>query len=184
MNLLLPTASKREWRRWARARRAGLPDVSAQVCAHLETFLAQQGAAVVLAYRALPGEVDVSFLSERLTLLTSRAHLEPTPHLSLHAWHSATEQSRFGIMEPPLDEPAVDLSAVDTVLLPGLAFDDTGVRLGYGGGFYDRLLAGWTGRTVGVAADALVVPRLPREAHDLTAQWLVSEAGVRRAGTA
>ncbi|GAA4006907.1 5-formyltetrahydrofolate cyclo-ligase [Deinococcus rubellus] len=174
------TASKAEWRTWARAQRAELPDVSAQLCAQLQTFLQARGAAVVLAYRALPGEVDVSALSADFTLLAPRAHFRPTPRLTLHAWESATELSRFGALEPPLGTPEVGREAVDAVLLPGLAFDTAGVRLGYGGGFYDRLLADWLVCTVGVVANALLMPALPREAHDLPVQWLASETGVRR----
>ncbi len=155
--------------------------MSAQVVAGLRTFLHAQGASVVLAYCALPGEIDVSALSNEFTLLAPRARFGPTPRLTLHAWDSATELSRFGALQPPADTPQVAQERVDTVLLPGLAFDISGVRLGYGGGFYDRLLSGWAVRTVGVAAQALLVPALPQEAHDLPAGWLASEAGVRRA---
>ena len=179
--MLTPDDSKSQWRRWARQRRANLPDVSARVCAHLQIFLKAQGAAVVLAYRALPGEVDVSVLAASFTLHTPRVQLDPAPHLTLHPWDSASEISRYGILEPPADAPQIARERVDTVLLPGLAFDLSGVRLGYGGGFYDRLLSGWQVRTVGVLPQALLVPALPRAPHDLPAQWLATETGVRRA---
>ena len=175
------SASKAEWRGWARARRAELPDVSQAVCQHLRVFLRARGAVVVMAYRALPGEIDVSVLAADFTLLAPRAHFRPTPRLTLHAWDSATELSRFGALEPPPGTPEVDPAAVDAALLPGLAFDEAGVRLGYGGGFYDRLLVGWPVCTVGVVAGALLLPALPREAHDLPVQWLASEVGVRPA---
>ncbi|WP_342766804.1 5-formyltetrahydrofolate cyclo-ligase [Deinococcus irradiatisoli] len=180
----LPSAPKQHWRRWARAQRAGLPDYAEPICEHLRRFLTAQGAAVVLAYRALPGEVDVSALSKDFTLLAPRAHFLPTPRLTWHAWESASELSRFGALEPPLGTPELDLSIADTVLLPGLAFDAWGVRLGYGGGFYDRLLANWMVRTVGVAPQALMVPALPRDPHDCPVQWLGSELGVRRVRSA
>jgi 5-formyltetrahydrofolate cyclo-ligase len=150
------------------------------ICASLADFLHAQGAQTILAYRSLPGEVDLSALAADFTLLTPRAHFGHSPRLSLHAWASATQRSRFGGLEPPLGTPEVELSSIDTVLLPGLAFDRAGVRLGYGGGFYDRLLAGWPGRTVGVVNTARLVAALPREAHDQAAQWLCSEDGVER----
>lgn len=174
------TAPKPEWRAWAKAVRAGLPDLSAEVTAHLATFLRARGVRRVLAYCALPGEPDVSGLADAFELFTTRARFRPAPHLTLHPWHTATEPSRFGARQPPVDAPQVALSAVDAALLPALAFDRHGVRLGYGGGFYDRLLPGFAGVRVGVIWSALVVDALPREAHDLQVGFLATETGVRR----
>jgi 5-formyltetrahydrofolate cyclo-ligase len=136
----------------------------------------------VLAYRALPGEPDVSALAQSFELFTTRARWKPQPHLTLHAWDTATELSRFGVLQPPASAPRVVLNSVDAVLLPALAFDEQGVRLGYGGGFYDRLLPGFAGLTVGVIWSDLIVPRLPSEAHDVRAGWLATEAGVCAVG--
>jgi len=170
---------KAGWRRWARETRAGLPDRSADVTAPLTAFLCGRGVRRVLAYRALPGEPDVSALADTFDLLAPRARFRPTPHLTLHPWHTATEVSRFGALQPPAEAPRVALETVDAVLLPGLAFDRRGVRLGYGGGFYDRLLPGFSGLTVGVVWDALRVAELPHEAHDLRVGFLATETGVR-----
>lgn len=170
---------KAQWRAWARQERARLPDVSDALVATLLPWLAAQGARTVLAYHALPGEGDLSGLAGHLTLLTTRTHWQP-PRLTLHPWALATERSRFGALEPPRDAPQVPLESVDVALLPALAYDRWGVRLGYGGGFYDRLR--WAGHTqlVGVTPAALVVPRLPREAHDRAVGWLATERGVQR----
>nr|WP_254606012.1 5-formyltetrahydrofolate cyclo-ligase [Deinococcus sp. JMULE3] len=154
-----------------------MPDVSAPVTAALQGLLRQLGARRVLAYRALSGEPDVSALSGEFELLAPRARFRPEPRLTLHPWHTATEVSRFGALQPPADAPQVPLDTVDAILLPGLAFDQAGVRLGYGGGFYDRLLPAFRGVTVGVIQDALLVPELPRDPHDGPAQWLVTERG-------
>lgn len=175
----LPTAPKSDWRAWARDMRAGLPDRSEALTVHLAALLHAQGTRRVLAYRALPGEPDVSGLAAQFELLTTRARWKPHPHLTLHAWDTATELSRFGALEPPADAPRIPLGSVDAVLLPALAFDGRGVRLGYGGGFYDRLLPGFTGLTIGVVWADLIVPELPTEAHDIRAQWLASETGVQ-----
>lgn len=172
-------APKAGWRTWARETRAALPDLSADLTAHLTAFLRARGARRVLAYRALPGEPDVSALAAAFELLTTRARFRPEPHLTLHLWDTATEPSRFGALQPPASAPRVALETVDAVLLPALAFDRRGVRLGYGGGFYDRLLPGFTGLTVGVVPEALVVDELPSEAHDLRVGWLATQAGVR-----
>ncbi|GGL96493.1 5-formyltetrahydrofolate cyclo-ligase [Deinococcus aerophilus] len=171
---------KSKWRDWARGQRDALPDLSEQVSAHLRVFLRSRGVRRVLAYRALSGEIDVSALAQDFELLAPRARFRPSPRLTLHPWASATELSRFGALQPPADAREVPLSGVDAVLLPGLAFDPQGRRLGYGGGFYDRLLPGYGGLSVGVIQAALVVPRLPAEAHDCPVEWLATETGVSR----
>jgi 5-formyltetrahydrofolate cyclo-ligase len=133
----------------------------------------------VLAYHALPGEPDLSALSAHLTLYTTRAVFRPEPHLTLHAWHSASELSRFGALQPPRGTPEIPRAQIGAVLLPGLAFDEHGWRLGYGGGFYDRLLEGWDVPTIGVTTQALLVAQLPHEVHDLPVRAVVTEAGVQ-----
>ncbi|MBZ9715222.1 5-formyltetrahydrofolate cyclo-ligase [Deinococcus multiflagellatus] len=175
-------APKPEWRRWAREVRAGLPDRSGAITAHLRAFLRSHGARRVLAYRALAGEPDLAALADEFELLTPRARFRPQPHLTLHPWHTATEPSRFGALQPPADAPQVPLDTVDAALLPALAYDRAGVRLGYGGGFYDRLLPGFAGLTVGVIPAALLVPALPRDPHDCPVAWLATEDGVQPAG--
>lgn len=76
-------------------------------------------------------------------------------------------RGQFGILEPtPLCNIA-DLKRLDLVLVPGLAFDWTGHRLGRGKGFYDRLLASVSGKTCGVAFDPQLVSMIPAEPHDV-----------------
>jgi 5-formyltetrahydrofolate cyclo-ligase len=74
---------------------------------------------------------------------------------------------KFGILEPaPLCNVA-ELKRLDLVMVPGLAFDWHGHRLGRGKGFYDRLLASVPGKTCGVAFDTQMVSMLPVEPHDV-----------------
>jgi len=88
--------------------------------------------------------------------------------------------------QPVLDEfMAVFPATVELALLPGLCFDEEGTRLGYGRGYFDRFLSRLpaTVPRVGVSYDALVVPRLPREAHDRQVTHLATESGVRAVTT-
>lgn len=170
-----PSAPKAEWREWAFATRRQLPDRSAEVTFRLRELLHENAVRRVLAYRALPGEPDVAALEDEFELYTTRTRYRPEKHLTLHPWASATEPTRFGYLQPPADAPQVPLSWMDAVLLPGLAFDRQGVRLGYGGGFYDRLLAGYGGPCVGMVWHRLLVPGLPAEPHDIRAGWVVTE---------
>jgi 5-formyltetrahydrofolate cyclo-ligase len=81
----------------------------------------------------------------------------------------ALPRDRWGIAAPAADAPAVALGACALVIVPGLAFDDDGHRLGHGRGFYDRALAaaGVVDRAVGVFLDEQRVPRVPTDAHDV-----------------
>ncbi|WP_240738301.1 5-formyltetrahydrofolate cyclo-ligase [Deinococcus fonticola] len=174
------TTSKADWRAWAFATRQSLPaDLDpADVVAHLRAFLQGRGARRVLAYRALPGEPDMSALAQEFELFTTRTRYKPERHLTLHPWDTASEVSKFGYLQPPASAPQVALSSLDAVLLPGLAYDRHGVRMGYGGGFYDRLLPGFVGPSVGVVWSALTVPHLPREPHDCPVGWVATEQGL------
>lgn len=73
-----------------------------------------------------------------------------------------------GILEPPPEAPAVTPAEIGVWILPGLAFTETGGRLGYGGGWYDRFLAVAAAGaiTLGVAYPFQVVDKLPHEIHD------------------
>lgn len=175
------TANKAEWRAWAYAERRALPDKSGEVTAHLREFLRARGVRRVLAYCALPGEPDVSALRADFELFTTRTRYQPFRHLTIHAWDTATERTRFGYLQPPAAAARESLDRMDAVLLPGLAYDRSGVRLGYGGGFYDRLLPGYQGLTVGVTWAATLVAALPQEAHDCRVAWVGTELGVQPA---
>ena len=86
----------------------------------------------------------------------------------------------FGIQEPPGDAPAFAPAAV---LVPVLAFDAEGFRLGYGGGYYDRTLAELRNRgdvlAIGIAYAGQETEPLPREPHDQKLDMVVTEHGVR-----
>jgi 5-formyltetrahydrofolate cyclo-ligase len=85
-----------------------------------------------------------------------------------------------GLLEPP--GPAVDPRDVEALVVPGLAFDPHGARLGRGGGHYDRLLAavGEDALAVGVAFSCQVVPAIPRGPHDLPVDVVVTDRSVHR----
>lgn len=80
----------------------------------------------------------------------------------------------FAGIREPVGEP-VPASAADVVLVPGIAFDARGGRIGYGGGFYDRLLDELTAPLVGLAFDVQVVDEVPAEPHDRGMTVVVTE---------
>lgn len=86
-----------------------------------------------------------------------------------------TATTSFGA-EEPLGEETLDPSSFDVVAVPGVAFDRTGARIGYGGGFYDRLLPSVPGLTVGLAFHLQVRDEpLPRGRFDVRLAAIVTE---------
>lgn len=87
-----------------------------------------------------------------------------------------------GIREPT--GPAIDPGIVDVAILPGVAFDLDGGRLGQGGGHYDRLLPAMPEDTIriGLGFSCQVVPRVPREDHDALVDIVVTDHAVHRTG--
>ncbi len=90
------------------------------------------------------------------------------------------ERGSFGIREPIAAlraDRAVSPDTIDTVIMPGVAFDRRGNRIGYGKGYFDRLLERLRGdcRIVGLAFDCQIFSNIPTEAHDLPVNHLVTE---------
>lgn len=80
---------------------------------------------------------------------------------------TAVSKGYAGIPEPIADEPVAD-DPTALVLMPGLAFDPQGRRMGYGGGFYDKFLAGEPNHpTVALCYDFQMLPHLETESHDI-----------------
>lgn len=84
----------------------------------------------------------------------------------------------YGMLEPGLDCPVIPAELIDLALIPGLAFDRSGGRLGQGGGYYDRWLAGFSGVRVALCRDGLLYDELPRQEHDLGVDLVVTETGL------
>jgi len=92
-------------------------------------------------------------------------------------WDAPLEPGPYGTAHPFDDCPEL---RPDLLLVPLLAFDGQGTRLGYGGGYYDRTLSELRGvRTVGVAYAAQQVAELPRDAYDYPLERVVTERGVK-----
>ncbi len=193
----MTVAAKRAVRDWARETRAWEmqrrgPELNASIVAAVRACTAYQRAATVAAYLAFGDEVDLAELlvADEKRFVLPRTHRRPEPHLTLHevtaaqlAERAALSRHGHGFLEPAPTAATVEPGEVDLFLVPGLAFDTTGVRLGYGLGFYDRLLprARAGAVVVGVTLDALVLPDLPHGPHDARMNYLVTETGWREA---
>jgi len=149
------------------------PDVrtrSDAICNKLMKSAYVACARCVMLYAPMPGEVDVGpvirrCLDARLKVCLPRTGWDSgvmDPAL-VADWPTGMVETRHGLMQPPDNASLIELESIDLVVVPGLAFDRHGARLGRGGGFYDRFLArrGLTALRVGVAFDAQIVDSIP-----------------------
>ena len=173
---------KDEWRTRLRPLRTEVePSVENDVVAGLAAFLeAEPG--LFLFYRPMPHELNLDDLAEQLgwhKFVTTRT--PQTGSLTVHPAASPTERHRFGFLQPVQGSPTVELDEVAVALVPALAFDRTGTRLGRGAGYFDQLLSRIPSDClrIGVTEEAFIFDELPSESHDIPMTHLATESGVR-----
>lgn len=179
-----PGATKDEWRSWA-ADVAAIVDweeASSAVVAELRYWPPLQNADRTLTFFAMAQEIDLAGLRE--AGLATQFLATRTPDrggdLSIHSLDGPLQVHRFGFLQPHASAPEYAAEDITIFLVPGVAFDVYGNRLGRGAGYYDRLLARTRpgAFTVGVTSTRLVVDRLPAEAHDRKVRYLATEEGI------
>lgn len=140
----------------------------------------------VSAFLAMPGEIDLSPLFERLPgWRWVLPRVEHGRQLSFRDKDVPRETHTFGMSQPVSQGPEVPVHEIDVFLTPGLAFDPSGGRVGNGGGYYDRVLerSRRDSVAIGITIDARVYDAVPMEDHDQRVDWLASESGVRECST-
>jgi 5-formyltetrahydrofolate cyclo-ligase len=174
-------ADKRALRAALRARLDTLPlsafvDAGHVIARHLLPLLPARG--VVAAFASRARELQTAPL---FALARARGLQVALPRIDGDALafvvvddEGALPLDRFGIPAPPAGAPAVAVETCGLIVVPGLGFDERGGRLGYGRGYYDRVLSrgGVVDRAVGVFLDEQRVERVPMDAHDVRLQRL------------
>lgn len=176
----------------ARAARAALDhgeraDAAAAAARHFFDAVALRPSDVVAAYWRIRDELDCQPILVRLMdsnqTVVLPVVLGPDEPLDLRVWEQGASlyESGFGTLAPSELAPKAE---PDLVLVPLLGFDKHGTRLGYGGGYYDRTLARMKKRPrlIGLAYSAQELEHIPRDAHDVPLDAIVTEAGVRHFG--
>lgn len=169
------------------ASRTAGADAGARLADHGLQVLAGTPAGVVSGFMPIGEEIDVVPLIARLARAGWRTALPVVVGwgcpLTFRAWTPGepTVAGRFAIPVPL--ETAAELEP-DVLIVPMLAFDKAGFRLGYGGGFYDRTLASLRAAkpvvAVGAAFAGQEVDAVPREPHDEPLDWILTEQGPLR----
>ncbi len=157
-------------------------ELSARVVGHLEKWLAARAADVVGLYYAVKGEPDVLALarSSAASAFALPVVGEKPGAMVFHTFQFKDDlkKSRLGVMEPLVTAPVTKLTASSVVIVPAVALDRTGARLGYGGGYYDRFLEEFPGTAIGVVFRSMMVASLPVLPHDRHLPFAVTEEGV------
>ena len=166
--------------------------LSARACDRLLATAAFERAWTVMIYLALPDELDTQRLALRAfqdgkTVCAPRVdweHTRMTP-VTLDAYDETRfEVCKFSVREPGAGAQPVPIEDLDVVIVPGLAFDRSGYRLGRGEGFYDRFLSqpGLRGAKVfGLCFDFQVAPSVPTSDYDVPMDVVVTELRSLRA---
>jgi 5-formyltetrahydrofolate cyclo-ligase len=135
----------------------------------------------VLFFAPIPDEADIwPLLAETLAVgkIAALPRFDPASndYLACHVQNpqNEVEPGQFGIREPKAGCPEIPLERLGLILVPGVAFDLLGGRLGRGRGFYDRLLAKFQGIKCGVAFDEQVVPAVPAATFDVRMDFVVT----------
>jgi len=152
---------------------------SLELCARLEPQL--RSAHTILFYAPLPDELDVWPLLEKL-LGTRTVCALPAYDAKAKVYSARRVKNletdvftgKFGISEPLPACTEIPPDRFDLVLVPGMAFDLEGSRLGRGRGFYDRILAQTRGVKCGIGYDFQIVPEIPAEPHDARVNFIVT----------
>ncbi len=160
-----------------------LQEISVAVCERLRGMVELYDAAILALYAPLAGEIDLMpFARERVA---AGALAFPRFQATTGVYELAEVadldndfvRGRYGVLEPRQDVPALARGDRSMAwLVPGIAFDPDGNRLGRGGGFYDRLLRD-SKKTIkiGIACECQLVSHIPVDDHDIPVDVVVTE---------
>jgi 5-formyltetrahydrofolate cyclo-ligase len=179
------STEKAELRAQMRARRNGLSveerkHASSRICAEIGARYALGG--TVMSYLAFGSEVDLSDVHDAVFAVGGRMLVPRVEAPRIVAVELVPDEdapvSRFGIREPT--GPEVEPAVIDLVLVPGVAFDRSGRRLGYGAGYYDQFLTRVSPETplVGACFSVQMVDLVPSEPHDRYVDVVITERGL------
>jgi 5-formyltetrahydrofolate cyclo-ligase len=186
MQRVLRVYAKRELRTRMKSVRNLLPDSaaaerSARACAALSALAELGSARIVAGYIAVRKELDVSAALARAAdggkqIVLPRIDEAGGLAFHVHVPGQPLVENDWGVLEPDPNAATVAIADIDLMLVPALALDLRGYRIGYGKGFYDHVLPQLThGRAVGVVYDFQLLAEVPEEAHDQRVHFIVTD---------
>ena len=156
---------------------------SLAVCRLIHESTVWQRASQVMLYVPMSGEMNVNSLMEN-GLKTRKLVALRRFSVKKNAYEACGISSlsdlvpgKFGVPEPSPSSQIMDTKQLDLAIVPGVAFAGLGGRLGRGGGFFDRLLAGIPAKKCGVCFEQQVYPDVPVERHDVKMDMIATPNG-------
>jgi 5-formyltetrahydrofolate cyclo-ligase len=155
---------------------------SDRLCHHLANCAEFTIARTVLAYQSFRQEPNLEYLFQHTEKQWGLPRCVDRD-LQWHSWQLSEPLicGNYGILSPDPALPLLTPDTVDLILVPAVAIDHHGYRLGYGGGYYDRLFANplWAKvPTIGIVFDLSYVPKLPIDCWDIPMNHVCTESGL------
>lgn len=160
-------------------------EYSDRLCEHLQEFLLAQvlPGQTILAYQSHRQEPDLQRLFAKPDYQWGLPRCLPQRQLAWHLWQpgETLKHNSYGLAEPLATATPINLTTTAALLIPMVGFDAEGYRLGYGGGYFDQLLASSEWQQVlkiGIAFDLALVPKIPIDSWDLPLHRIFTESGM------
>jgi 5-formyltetrahydrofolate cyclo-ligase len=184
---------KREIRKQALAARDGMTSAererkSRAIEERLFSLSEFKSSRVVMFFASFRSEVETERMIRRALLSGKRVVLPKVRGgelglFEIRDFDKDVSPGAWNIPEPHEFLPA-ELSDIDLIVMPGAAFDERGNRVGYGAGFYDKLLPDFQKTTVALAFEGQMVPQVPASPHDIPVKKIVTERRIITARSA
>jgi len=154
-------------------------EASFAICKNIERWHVFQQSQIILSYMPIKSEANLTPLMKRHSQkkwVLPRIIPQEDHRMVFHPYDpDRLVRHPFGMAEPAPDLPIIHPEEIELTLAPGLAFDRTGFRLGYGGGYFDRFLKNFNGVSAGIIFHALLLDETPHAAHDIPMHWIATE---------
>ena len=184
---------KTEIREYYLAKRRGMElseraEKNERICKNMLASATYRYADIILMFYPKPDEIDIRPLAQAALAAGKKIafpRCNPADHTMIFHYVSSLEElcpGSYNIMEPdaslPVFSPETAESANVVCIVPAVVFDKKGLRIGYGGGYYDRYLAGFRGTKIGFAYRDFIVNSVPHGRFDLTVDVMITERGL------
>jgi 5-formyltetrahydrofolate cyclo-ligase len=159
-----------------------------KICKNMLASATFRYADVILMFYPKHDEIDIRPVAEAALAAGKKIafpRCNPEDHTMIFHYVSSLSElcpGSYNIMEPSAELPAFTPETAETAsvvcIVPAVVFDKKGFRIGYGGGYYDRYLAGFRGTKIGFAYRDFIVNSVPHGRFDLTVDVMITERGL------